>query len=91
MTPPEKLYHGTVAKFIDAIRAQGLIKGARHHVHLSSDEATARKVGQRRGAPVLLVIDAAAMHRVGHTFFRSTNGVWLVEYVPSHFLTFPNS
>ncbi len=87
MTPPEKLYHGTVAKFLDAIRVQGLIKGARHHVHLSADETTAGKVGQRRGAPVILVVDAAAMHRAGHAFFRSANGVWLVEHVPPQFIS----
>src|SRR5688572_17086251 len=38
--PPEVLYHGTVAKFLDAIREMGLLKGQRHHVHLSPDEAT---------------------------------------------------
>lgn len=89
MTPPEKLYHGTVAKFVGAIRSQGLRKGARHHVHLSVDEATARKVGQRRGAPVLLAIDAGAMHRAGHVFFRSANGVWLVDQVAPQFIAFP--
>jgi putative RNA 2'-phosphotransferase len=89
MTPPEKLYHGTVAKFIESIRARGLLKGARHHVHLSADEATAAKVGQRRGAPVLLAIDAGTMHRAGHPFFRAANGVWLVDHVPSQFINFP--
>ncbi|MSU51730.1 MAG: RNA 2'-phosphotransferase [Opitutus sp.] len=88
MTPPAKLYHGTVAKFIDAIRAQGLVKGARHHVHLSTDEATAVKVGQRRGAPVILLVDAAAMHRAGHAFYRSANGVWLTTSVPPQFIRF---
>ena len=89
VAPPEKLYHGTVAKFLDSIRAHGLLKGQRHHVHLSADEATASKVGQRRGAPVLLVIATGAMQRAGHAFFRSANGVWLVDHVPSEFISFP--
>jgi putative RNA 2'-phosphotransferase len=81
--PPETLYHGTVEKFLPSIREHGLLKGERHHVHLSEDEATARKVGARRGVPVILAIKAGAMHRKGHLFFRSINGVWLVEQVPA--------
>ena len=89
--PPNKLYHGTVAKFVADIRSQGLLKGRRHHVHLSADEATAAKVGQRRGAPVLLVIDTAAMQRAGHQFFLSANSVWLTDHVPPRFIVFPRS
>jgi len=51
--PPELLYHGTVAKFLDSIRASGLVRGSRQYVHLSPDVETARKVGQRRGRPVI--------------------------------------
>lgn len=29
--PPELLYHGTVAKFLDSIRASGLVRGSRVH------------------------------------------------------------
>jgi len=89
-TPPATLHHGTVAKFIDSIRAQGLIKGQRHHVHLSADAATATLVGQRRGKPVLLTVNAEAMQAAGYAFFRSANGVWLTDHVPSQFITFPD-
>ena len=75
--PPEVLYHGTVERFLPSILADGLNKGKRHHVHLSKDVETARKVGARRGQPVVLTVDAGRMHREGHTFFLSTNGVWL--------------
>ncbi|MGU0159894.1 RNA 2'-phosphotransferase [Escherichia coli] len=44
-TPPQFLYHGTAGRFLDEIKKQGLIAGERHYVHLSADEATARKVG----------------------------------------------
>ncbi len=88
--PPEILYHGTVAKFLGSIRAQGLIKGERHHVHLSTDQATAIKVAERRGKPVLLTIRSVEMHRAGHVFFRSANGVWLTDNVPIGFLTIPS-
>src|SRR5688500_7317433 len=37
MTPPGTLYHGTADRFLESIRAQGLLRGKRHHVHLSAD------------------------------------------------------
>ncbi len=89
VAPPPVLYHGTVARFLDSIRERGLVSGRRHHVHLSADVATARAVGARRGRPVVLTIDAATMVADGHRFFRSANGVWLVDHVPSRFLAGP--
>ena len=57
-----------------------------HHVHLSADLATAKKVGVRHGKPVVLVVDASKMLSDGHVFFRSANGVWLVDHVPPGYL-----
>ena len=88
-TPPEFLYHGTVAKFIESIRGSGLHKGERHHVHLSPDLKTATKVGERRGKPVILTIRAAEMSAAGHPFYVSANGVWLTDVVPPEFIDFP--
>lgn len=89
-TPPELLHHGTASRFVDSIRAGGLLKQARHHVHLSAEITTAKQVGSRHGKPVVLTILAGEMHRAGHAFFRSTNGVWLVDSVPLNFIQFPN-
>ncbi len=80
--PPEMLYHGTVERFLPSILEEGLIRGKRHHVHLSKDVETARKVGARRGKPVILKVDAGRMHREGHKFLLSANGVWLTDTVP---------
>jgi putative RNA 2'-phosphotransferase len=88
-TPPEMLYHGTASRFLNAIREQGLAKMQRHHVHLSADPAATTEVGARRGRPVLLTIRAGDMQRAGFAFYRSTNGVWLVESVPVEFIEFP--
>ncbi len=90
-TPPEVLFHGSVAGNIAAIRTDGLRKMSRHHVHLSPDEATARSVGGRRGKPVILRVAAGLMHREGHIFFRSANGVWLTEHVPPEYIEFPKT
>src|SRR5579875_3153869 len=67
--PPDVLYHGTVERFLASIMAEGLKKGKRHHVHLSKDIETARKVGSRRGKPIVLQIDSGKMHEAGLKFF----------------------
>ncbi|MGY0235001.1 RNA 2'-phosphotransferase [Longispora urticae] len=85
--PPAVLYHGTPAGNVAAILAQGLLKGNRHHVHLSGDTATAVQVGARRGRPVVLTVHAGRMAADGHVFYRSTNGVWLAEHVPAEYVT----
>ncbi|MGP3969834.1 RNA 2'-phosphotransferase [Streptomyces sp. 6N223] len=87
--PPAFLFHGTVGRFLAAIRAEGLKPMARQHVHLSPDRETATRVGARRGRPVILTVDAGTMHRAGHVFHRSENGVWLTAAVPPAFLSFP--
>jgi putative RNA 2'-phosphotransferase len=84
--PPPILYHGTADQFLASIRQQGLVKGARHHVHLSAARDTAQAVGSRHGRPVVLEIAAEAMVAAGHSFFVSANGVWLTEQVPAAFI-----
>jgi putative RNA 2'-phosphotransferase len=85
--PPPLLYHGTVARFLDLIEREGLLPMKRHAVHLSVDVQTARRVGSRRGPPVILAVDAAAMVSRGHRFTVSENRVWLVSSVPPEFLS----
>lgn len=87
--PPEMLYHGTAVQNLPSIRREGLLKGKRHHVHLSADEVTATAVGQRHGKPVVLTVKAGEMARAGFLFFLSANGVWLTETVPYHYVDEP--
>ena len=84
--PPQWLYHGTASHFMDAIEREGLRKQSRHHVHLSADQVTARKVGSRHGKPVVLEVAARLMVTHGHRFFQSENGVWLTDEVPPDYL-----
>lgn len=90
-TPPAQLYHGTNQQVVAIILREGIHKMNRHHVHLSPDVATAQNVGARRGKPLVLTVDAAAMAADGHQFFCSANGVWLVEHVPPQYLTQPTA
>jgi putative RNA 2'-phosphotransferase len=85
--PPELLYHGTATRFLDAIRAGGLVPGKRQHVHLSLDVETAIKVGKRHGRPHVLTIRSGDMHRNGVLFFCSANGVWLTEKVAVEYIS----
>jgi putative RNA 2'-phosphotransferase len=86
-TPPDVLYHGTGEQSVPAILQSGLLKMLRHHVHLSKDVETARRVGMRHGRPVILAIDTVAMQQAGFTFYCSDNGVWLVDQVPALYLS----
>jgi putative RNA 2'-phosphotransferase len=85
--PPAVLYHGTVERFLATIERDGLRPMQRHHVHLSATVDTAVKVGSRRGSPVVLRVDAAAMAHDGHVFHVSANGVWLTSHVPPVYLS----
>ena len=84
--PPEILYHGTGEKYVGSILKEGLIPKPRLYVHLSKDEATAKQVGSRHGKPAVFAVEAGEMHRQGHVFFLSENGVWLVKHVPASYL-----
>ncbi|KQU76024.1 MULTISPECIES: RNA 2'-phosphotransferase [unclassified Rhizobacter] len=84
--PPPVLYHGTATRFVESIMSEGLKPQERQHVHLSIDEATAQRVGQRHGTPLVLKVDALRMQAQGFTFFMADNGVWLTDQVPAEFL-----
>jgi putative RNA 2'-phosphotransferase len=86
--PPEILYHGTAARFLDSIKQMGLIKGSRQHVHLSILLQTALKVGERHGRPVVIPVRAGDMYRAGIRFYLTPNEVWLVDEVPPECLRF---
>ncbi|MEM7474252.1 MAG: RNA 2'-phosphotransferase [Planctomycetota bacterium] len=85
--PPDILLHGTPEKYVEVILREGLNKQHRHAVHMHCDTSVATSVGQRRGKPVLLAIDAKAMSEAGYKFFVTPNKVWLTDYVPPEFLS----
>jgi putative RNA 2'-phosphotransferase len=75
------VWHGTFASLLPSIAAEGLLPGARTHVHLA---ATADSpVGKRGSVDVLLEISPARIRAAGLTIFHSPNGVVLVRCVPS--------
>jgi putative RNA 2'-phosphotransferase len=85
--PPPVLYHGTATRFAESILSEGLKPQERRHMHLSTDEAAAQRVGQRHGSPLVLKVDALRMPAEGFEFFMADNGVWLTDQVPTDFLS----
>ena len=81
------LYHGTSDRFIEAIKREGLLPQTRQYVHLSVDELTAIKVGERHGGKIcIIVIDAWKMKSDGEKIYISNNGVYNVKKVdPKYF------
>jgi putative RNA 2'-phosphotransferase len=84
--PPSVLYHGTAMRFVASILVEGLTPQTRQQVHLSVDEATAHRVGQRHGKSAILKVEARYMHAKSFKFFIADNGVWLTDHVPPEFL-----
>lgn len=82
------LWHGTSDRFIEDIRAQGLVPGSRLYVHLSGDKDIAYKVGQRHaGATCIICIDAYQMVLDGKKIYISNNGVYNTKEVePKYFI-----
>lgn len=86
LEPLITLFHGTADRFWSSIQRNGLQRRSRQHVHLSAEYATAIRVGQRHGVPIVLAVDAHALWEAGQRFYRSDNGVWLTDAVPPTFL-----
>lgn len=84
--PPEELWHGTYKGAEIVIEEQGLKPMSRLHVHLSQDKDKAIEAGKRRGEPILYLVKTGEMHRDGHKFYLSKNGVWLTKEVPAMYL-----
>ena len=88
--PPRTLYHGTNSDSFEKIKKSGgLDKMNRLHVHLSGDKDTAYDVGKRYSKykePIILEIDSARMYSDGFKFYKSENGVWLIDYIPLKYI-----
>jgi putative RNA 2'-phosphotransferase len=85
--PPAVLFHGTHRQAMDAILVDGLRPMKRQYVHLTVDPALARTVGARRGAPVILRVEAARAAAGGLSFYRANARFWLADVVPASYLS----
>jgi len=86
--PPDHLYHGTAQSALPSIREEGLRPQSRQYVHLSPTPDEAESVGRRHGSPVVLPIDAPALHDT-YALYRASDTVWLTRRVPPSVIQFP--
>lgn len=86
--PPDRLYHGTAARALEAILQDGLESRSRQYVHLSENAEDARRVGVRHGSPRILLVRARRMAVEDHPFYRPAGGIWLTRRVPPEYLDF---
>jgi len=81
------LYHGTTPQAAQRILKDGLKPMGRRWVHLSSTKEIALEVGVRRtNNPTVLEISAAEARKGGVKFYRSTDKVYVCEYVPAQYI-----
>lgn len=87
--PPDVLYHGTSIANNMNISKGGLKKMNRNNVHMTDDRTTAYNVGMRyakyENKIWIIEIDAKRMNADGFEFFKSENGVYLIEHVPQKY------
>ncbi len=76
----DSIWHATQRQFVAAIKAKGLLRGQRSHVHLASTLDS--PVGKRVGAPVLIEVSCQKLRAEGYEVFQSSNGVILTRHVP---------
>jgi putative RNA 2'-phosphotransferase len=84
---PDRLYHGTSPRSLDAIFDDGLKSMGRQVVHLSETRAEARSVGHRHSDdPVVLSVDARSMREDGFEIDKRGTGTYTVRRVPAAYL-----
>jgi putative RNA 2'-phosphotransferase len=80
------LYHGTTIDGLEKIIKSGaILPMSRVQVHLSKDIETAKKVASRHGKPIIIVVDAQDMVHEGLKVYKSKDGVYLTNVVPSRY------
>ena len=85
------LYHGTSNRFIESIKANGLLPQSRQYVHLSGDKKTASNVGARHGGKtVIITVDTYQMIQDGIDIYISNNGVYNTKKVEPKYLKYFN-
>ncbi len=88
--PIPGVFHGTYKKHIDSIKATGLNRMSRQHIHLAKGLDAAS--GKRNDNNLIVYVDMGNAMADGIVFYESANGVILTEGVdgilPAKYLTY---
>ena len=89
-TPIRGVFHGTYKKHLASIRANGLNRMSRQHIHLAKGLDAIS--GKRHDNNLIVYVDMAGAMKDGIEFYESENGVILTEGIngvlPVRYLTF---
>jgi putative RNA 2'-phosphotransferase len=88
--PPRSLFHGTSSIALPWILQSGLQPAGRNYVHLTSNMQYALSIGETTTAPakaVVLEIDTIVSRKLGISFHRANNHVWLAVGLPPSVFT----
>ena len=77
------LYHGTTVTYLPSILKEGIKPMRRQFVHLTIDRDVACETGARHGKPVVVVIDAECLRKLGISVLKASEVIRLAEYVPA--------
>jgi len=79
----QRLYHGTVKRFLESIFRQGLLPGKRMYVHLTSSIDEALSAGKRKGNDVIILeVNVDCLRNHGYEVYRASSKIYLTRYVP---------
>jgi len=79
----EVLYHGTALENLSSILQHGIKPMRRLWVHLTSNPEDAYRNALRKSkSPVVLVIDAKLLNKLGHRVYKAGKNVYVTDYVP---------
>ena len=81
VTSDAPVWHGTRIAALAGIAREGILPGARTHVHLA--EAVDSTVGKRSAVDVMIEVSPARLRAEGIGLYRSPNGVILARSVPA--------
>lgn len=85
--PPARLYLATVVHYLPFIRREGLYRGAQTLLDMYEQPEQALAETRTSGKPIVLIVKAQEMYRIGHAFYRlATHGQWRTERIPPQFL-----
>jgi len=85
---PGTVFHGTKVRFLENILAQGLNRGERNHVHMSTNVNTAIQVANRhKGETAILIIDGTALVNSGSKIYLTASEIYLTDTVAPEFIT----
>ena len=87
VNPPKNLYFGATTRNLSEILEKGL-KGAKSKpLVLNQEKEPCIREAKKKGKPSILAINSKQMNEDGHKFYIQKGGTWIVDSVPSKYIS----